>query len=60
LDHWGWTGQVILAATGGLLGIVALIMGFGSKLRRTYRALLAVSAALAMAWVIWVLGSGEF
>lgn len=60
LDHWGWTGQVILAATGGLLGIVALIMGFGSKFRRTYRALLAVSAALAMGWVIWVLGSGEF
>ena len=60
VDHWRWTGQFVLAATGSLLGLVALVLGFGTRFRPAYRALLVVSAVVAMTWATWVIGFGKF
>ena len=60
VDHWRWTGQFVLAATGSLLGLVALFLGFGTRFRPAYRALLVVSAVVAMTWATWVIGFGKF
>lgn len=60
VDHWRWTGQFVLAATGCLLGLGALVLGFGTRFRLAYRALLLASAVIAITWVTWVIGFGEF
>lgn len=58
-EHWRWTTQFVLAAMGGGLGVVALVLGFTSR-ARVHRVLLLVSLGCALAWVFWVLGLGGF
>lgn len=60
LDHWRWTGQFVLTAAGCVVGLGALAMGFSMRFRTAYRALLVVSLVIAMTWLTWVVGFGEF
>lgn len=58
-DKWQWTGQAVLAVTGGSLAVLALAYGFTHH-RVAYRTLLTLSAGCAVVWVWWVLVSGQF
>lgn len=58
-EHWRWTAQLVLAAVASVLGLAALALGFTSR-TRAYRALLAVSVACVLSWLVWVVGLGEF
>lgn len=60
LEHWRWTGQFLMVATGCLIGVAALAYGFSKRRRHTYRVLLVVSLGIAMTWVVWVFGFGGF
>jgi hypothetical protein len=58
-EKWQWTGQFALAATGALLAIIALALGFTTH-TRAYRTLLAMSVGCALVWAAWVPLSGDF
>lgn len=58
-EHWQWTGQLVLAAAGCVLGATALVLGFTSK-TLLYRALVVGSLVCVLAWLLWVLGFGAF
>jgi hypothetical protein len=58
-ESWRWTGQFVLAALGGSLGIAGLASGFTSRWRMSLL-LLGLSAVCALYWITWVLGSGTF
>jgi hypothetical protein len=60
VEHWRWTGQLVLAAVGCIVALTALALGFSAKRRRLYRTALVASASLAAVWVAWVVGFGEF
>ena len=58
-EHWRWTAQFVLAVMVVAMGAAALVLGFTSR-TRTYRALLVLSIGSVLAWMVWVLGFGDF
>ena len=58
-EHWRYPAQLLLAGSGALMALTALVRGF-TRPDRTYRWLLALAAGCALAWFIWVVGLGSF
>ncbi len=58
-ESWRWTGPLVLAACGSALAILGMALGFTSR-RAAQPGLLMGGCACALAWVLWVLGSGIF
>jgi hypothetical protein len=58
-EWWGYTAQLVLAALGAGLGIVALTLGFTSK-TKACRVFTALSLVCVVTWIVWVPASGNF
>jgi len=58
-DHWRYPAQLVLTATGGVLGLIALGLGF-TRARRAYRVLLTVALCCALVWLYWLFIVGGF
>ena len=58
-DHWRYPAQFVLTASGGVLGLIALPLGF-TKAQGAYRVLRIASLGCALAWLYWVFILGGF